>query len=624
MMTNGKQEVIMRYIIPCVLLLMFVSSALLGQDMGQTNPQSFRSQALGGTIDDDLDLVYDPIELRFVKGVRVYTNLSNLLSGREKILDDQSENEFLLGFSTENPFLPQLSHAVLIRYQNQKYSQPLPFETSTLSIDDTYPNGYFHDIVTEFIEDYPLDGLYDTQYTLDWEETHYDWYKRNGLILNNTLSLSDWTFGFRYSVVHDYFDCTSSSGSFGSGYRMLGGFINDYPSFLINYSIFDVATQEKTFQVVEDGDFLYKSDYLERSFLFSVMKPILGGRLLPIELRADIGYLRHSSITGFDDIYAGRSDNFNADIVDYEDYYTETFSADQEEDYRGYAVYTAFSAKQVFHKSPERRNDGFWSLSAGFLFGAADYDYTSHFLMTGTERFFDGDEEMTEYDYTDYQDLDSTTTDIGTESLGGGFGSARLVLPLGTKVHFGIGLYLSTYTYKRETAYKDSTHGDYSLIYDDIPLTQAGYEGYYYEHWAGDHQYTDRRDGITIPVGIEYRFTRNDRWCIRFGAIFQYTRYTYQDSYEMDTTEPRQYVTEYDDDQHDVDIYSYWYRSYSGQEKQGYSSTTYMYGLGYQPTPHLQIDLLGFFGSYEDHYTGESILDSQFFRQLRLSMTIKF
>ena len=45
-----------------------------------SEPQSFRSQALGGTVDDDLDLVYDPIELRFVSGIRLYTNLSNVIS----------------------------------------------------------------------------------------------------------------------------------------------------------------------------------------------------------------------------------------------------------------------------------------------------------------------------------------------------------------------------------------------------------------------------------------------------------------------------------------------------------------------------------------------------------------
>ena len=57
-------------------------------------PISFRSNALGGVINDDLDLIYDPIELQFVDSLRLYTNLSNLTSGNEKLFDNISDDEF--------------------------------------------------------------------------------------------------------------------------------------------------------------------------------------------------------------------------------------------------------------------------------------------------------------------------------------------------------------------------------------------------------------------------------------------------------------------------------------------------------------------------------------------------
>ena len=58
-------------------------------------PVSFRNIALGTIIDDDLDLVKDPIELKFVEGSRLYTNLSNLVNSHEEILANNSFNTCL-------------------------------------------------------------------------------------------------------------------------------------------------------------------------------------------------------------------------------------------------------------------------------------------------------------------------------------------------------------------------------------------------------------------------------------------------------------------------------------------------------------------------------------------------
>ena len=65
------------------LILLNVSSLIHSQNL-----ISYRGLALGNIISDDLDLVYDPIELQFIEGVRVYTNLSNATSGEEKLFGD--------------------------------------------------------------------------------------------------------------------------------------------------------------------------------------------------------------------------------------------------------------------------------------------------------------------------------------------------------------------------------------------------------------------------------------------------------------------------------------------------------------------------------------------------------
>lgn len=75
----------------------FIISLLVFGTYYKTNAQepiSFRSNALGGIVDDDLDLVYDPIELQFVDGIRLYTNLSNLTSNKEQLFENVSDDEF--------------------------------------------------------------------------------------------------------------------------------------------------------------------------------------------------------------------------------------------------------------------------------------------------------------------------------------------------------------------------------------------------------------------------------------------------------------------------------------------------------------------------------------------------
>ena len=166
--------------------ILFATFCIFGfTTLGNTQvPISFRSNALGGIIDDDLDLIYDPIELRFVgrtdtlsgngiydigevysdlgnnvwdvgelyeekngnmwydigepfedlgngiydegepfedlpiihKGgsTRLYTNLSNLTSSQEQLFANSSDNEFLIGISSQNPLISTSKFGPLI------------------------------------------------------------------------------------------------------------------------------------------------------------------------------------------------------------------------------------------------------------------------------------------------------------------------------------------------------------------------------------------------------------------------------------------------------------------------------------------------------------------------------
>ena len=69
-----------------------------GSTLSSQSLISYRGLALGSIIDDDLDLIYDPVDLQFVEGLRLYTNLSNATSSEEKVFGNQSDDEFFFWY----------------------------------------------------------------------------------------------------------------------------------------------------------------------------------------------------------------------------------------------------------------------------------------------------------------------------------------------------------------------------------------------------------------------------------------------------------------------------------------------------------------------------------------------
>ena len=98
------------------LIVLNVTSSIHSQNM-----VSYRGLSLGNIIADDLDLVYDPIELQFLEGIRVYTNLSNATSGEEKLFGNFSDDQFLFGISAEGPFLNFIHHSFFIKFQKSYF-----------------------------------------------------------------------------------------------------------------------------------------------------------------------------------------------------------------------------------------------------------------------------------------------------------------------------------------------------------------------------------------------------------------------------------------------------------------------------------------------------------------------
>jgi hypothetical protein len=615
----------MRTFILCIGMLLVGYTMTFAQiivDGALEQPESFRSQALGGVIDDDLDLVYDPIELRFVKGIRIYTNLSNLLTSNEKILNESSyydhgctQNELFFGVSMKNPLFRNVWSSVLIRYQNFKYSNPLYFYTSipnSPSVTDKW--GYYHQIYTLYADEGEYkDGLYDTKYVFDWDETNFSWNKTNGLVINHTWKPSVWTLGFRYATAKMYIDSTLCSSDYLTDVDE--AFLIGYPSFGMHYQRYDVDSNVKQYERIEDGNFLWWRESRYHSYHFSAMRPFYWQGWTPIEMRGDFVYVREYWSEQHDDVYAGQTYYYNPDISEYDNHLAMDESSDYLEEVRGHTIYLAVSAKRVFKQATERRNNGFWEVGVGLMDGSFDYDHTYAVQGTSDERYFDG---LQSGDLDDRTDMEGSIsiTDRGPGDKNGWFGWGRVNVPLGKKVYTGMGLYIGTSKTIRNTNY--TYHYDGSEVYDILGgANDKDYVGTAMEYWDADRRYELNYYYFILPVGIEYRFTNNNKWCLRFGSIYSYSRYNENDSKQMEVDQPYQETIVYNGGTEYVNVSDNEYESTSSQEKWGMSQTVFVYGLGFEPTEHFQIDLLGFLGG------SDNIFDADFFRMLRISLTLK-
>ena len=148
-------------------------------------PISFRSNALGGIIEDDLDLVYDPIELQFVEGIRLYTNLSNLTSSGERLFGNIADDEFLFGISSENPLLDILWHSALVRFQNSETSNSVGIDSDLDGYTDITGNGTLFDEYTAYL-DTDYDGLFDLKQMFSQEKSNFTTNDSYSFISNNS------------------------------------------------------------------------------------------------------------------------------------------------------------------------------------------------------------------------------------------------------------------------------------------------------------------------------------------------------------------------------------------------------------------------------------------------------
>lgn len=117
-------------------------------------PSSFRSQSTAGLWSDDYDLLFEPARIPLIGGDRIYTALSNLVSGQEEQFGTNTDNFCLLGGSTSllAPFYPGLLY--------DRYARRDPLSTGLVGRAGDLLFGEGRVVYTE-LQDRDSNGTYD-------------------------------------------------------------------------------------------------------------------------------------------------------------------------------------------------------------------------------------------------------------------------------------------------------------------------------------------------------------------------------------------------------------------------------------------------------------------------------
>ncbi|MBI9067985.1 MAG: hypothetical protein JEZ09_11880 [Salinivirgaceae bacterium] len=590
-------------------ILIIVSALLLSNLIFAQSNLSFRNQATGNALEDDLDLIYDPINLSFVKGYRLYTNLSNL-NTNETLFNNSSNNDFLLGFSAKNPFVDSLWTSFLVTVDNSKQSQYLQIDSDLDGSYDLFGNGFLSDIYVGYIDN-NNDDIYDYKRESNQSKDNILKNRNYSIILNNSMKLQNITLGMLLEVSKNERTSNATDFSIGSG-LFLGANYND-PSYSISSTLYDLPGGELIEKWDESGDFDMKYANKLKRVLFSGMKVLPNN----YEVRADMEISYRSSQDEKTSYFYGSHASFDNLNSEYVNSNTQTESVESFYESKGSRYAIGGKLRKILVESSERKYQGYWEVGAQINAGKENYLRNYSRLNTTRDYYFDGanvlatdsDDKLT-YNYGYNTDGDETF--LGYKING------KINMPFGERVFFGLGAFYNYSSMKRKSDYELSSVSinDYKEI-DDV--TTNDYIQNESRSNSSELNYEIQSNLINVPVGIEYKFDKNLKWSLRIGAIYNHYSQTLKNATQVKSSDPSIIEKEYGNGSIDIDISNNEYNSTSQKREDSFNTTFYTYGLGYNPTENLQIDLISFFGT-----NNNSVFDADFFRSLRISAVIKF
>jgi len=632
-----------------LLTLAPLQAAYSDSTAGALDVTSLKAQALGYASLDVLDRSFDPIELQFVDGFRLFTNLGNYNGGQDRILGHKGSEQYLIGFASNNPFLAKLKNAAFLKFSNVDLNKRVTVDNNLDGIVDIDSMGQIQSEWTGFY-DSDNNGLYDVKKSNSFKKSAFNLNDMSSFNFNSSYLISDLVIGAKagYASVNAENQAASAAPAGAIISNISTGGVqylvnaND-PEYSYNYSVFDLVNGYMTLNKQETGSFKTTDDNALGNFSMSVMKPDFFG----YELRGDLGYFYKNRKVETSDSHTGYMENNflnsfeNAhDLENYKNTLSESGSYSDIAETNGGTFRLAANLRQTFKKAEKRENDDFWE--AGIVSGFGSYDYKNSWSRslnkTTVKHNLDTDLQPA-YFVADWTTLSNSKNeklfDDGTTSTWEIGVGGRLNQYLNENVRFVSAASLDYYSEERTTDYTASyTEYEESITGQPYLNSSTNYfnDGADYRLNAsqsvlGDRIYQNFRTSLSATTGIEFWFTENHKWVMRVSSIYTSVKNVTNDKTQINKADPRMQQTVYGNGDYNQIHADNSYASISNHKVTSTSNTYFGYGVGYNPNDNLQIDILGVFdgsGVADSATNNEDVLDLAFIKSLKLGFSLKF
>lgn len=579
---------------------------------------SFRSRATGGVFRGDFDNDRDPIFILDNKNWRLYTNLSNLTTNGEEIFGDLTDNVYLVGISGDFRKLCRflrfkenwrMRSAFLIELSNAKRPGDVNLDLDIDGISDVWGEGYISgQMVKKF--DVDDDNIYDTKFTSAMSADRTEIFKSRDWLFNHALDNGTLKLGL--SIVHygfgdNYFETNTSRGTFQFAPVAFGD-----PSFTKDVRWDSLTTGEVFHKEVEKGEFSTIDKTPTTSFVLAGESRLTD----KLDVRFDLGFDRVTKEYTVNDFYTYSWDESLGDTIIDRRSEWERVKVD---DPRGGNLVSLSNLETYYWNG-----DVYTEISLGIRFGTLDvnlsdnddYSYSEEGMLAGnvekTTRIYSGQ-----------------TTDKGDNKVKNLTFRTRTEAKLGERLRLGMAMFLD-YSPNEVTSTRNFSEREV-LSYDDgdeVPDDVDDYTRTITGSYKADVTTEDKETVVTLPVGLEYGIDWDNRWVLRVGAVHRIEKRTLTTEELVKEKTARKTEWVYGDGTVSTTVDDLSYLSSKESTETLDQTTVFMYGLGWKATKNLQVDLLGFLGNGVDPNAGggdnESIFDSNFYRSLKLSLTLKF
>lgn len=578
-----------------VLLLTLCCSTALGW------VQSFRQSASGNLLYGDFDNDLDPIFIWDNHGYRLYTTLSNLSNQNDQFFQDAGDGVYLIGASGGfglPSFMGWESRSmILFQLADARDDLNSGLDTDYDGTIDLTGTGAMSGDFTQYF-DLNDDNIFDSRANYGSSSDNYDLLKKRDWHITHSYRKGDEKLGAAYDHLgygNNYSEETAYQGLF--------NFL--VPAHNFSYSQDLVLTDLSTLDVMErrseSGDFMETCETPADIVTLSYEAPF--NYVSDSELRIDLGMNKSTDQYNVDDVFSTHRDVSGGGITDINQA-CESVAIDSS------LGGTLFSGDLLLtkHWNPDAYS---WFL-VGFGLGSYDADKTEADRFDWDRQLSDavGNVNRTIRNYDEVTDRSGDTKRKFLNLY------HKTVVDFTEKFKFAAGLdfqWISDKTDWDQTyAMTDNglfDNGDGTQNHDDSTYTRVQ------SRRTGLENET-KRVNVSLPVAMEYVL---GRWTFRLGAVHAIQRITVEENIRIKKSSPQVTTIIYGDNDTTVTVADDEFLSTRTAHETSAHATHFVYGLEFNANKHLKAELLAFLSTADTEF-----LNSDFYRQLKLSLTVLF